>query len=48
MIWLLVFVGKASERVQQPGNTQKTLKGVWTGGWKVVAVTEISRKQNQK
>ena len=48
MIWLPVFVSKASERVQQPGNTQKTLKGMWMEEWKVVAVIEKFRKQNQK
>lgn len=28
MIWLLVFVGKVSERVEWPRNTQRTLSGV--------------------
>lgn len=42
MIWLLVFVGKVSERVEWPRNTQRTLNGV--NGRNVVAVTEKSRE----
>lgn len=44
VIWLLFSVSKASERVQWPWNTQKIQNGMWTEGWKVVAVIEKSRK----
>lgn len=45
---MLALVGKASERVQRPENTQKMLREIAMEGSTLVEITEKSRKQNQK